>query len=487
MPDSIKATPGYFGITLSSGVAAEMTTAQHTSLFRFKFPSTSNGTSPLLLLDLTDLADSRQDNASMSVDADTGRMTGNARFLPSFGSGNWVGYFCADFGGADIRDNGIFVNSRASADVKDLKITRSINNYPLPGGGFIRFTSNPTDGILARIGVSLISSEQACASAESEIPSFDFSATHDLAESAWREKLSPISVSTTGVNSSLLTNFFSGIYRTMVNPQNYTGENPLWSSSELYFDSFYCLWDSFRSQLPFLTILDPASVTQMVRSLIDTYEHEGWLPDCRMSLCKGYTQGGSNADVVLADAYIKGLSAGIDWDKGYEAVVKDAEVEPYSWSNEGRGGLDSWKSLGYIPTQDFDYKGFGTMTRSVSRSLEYAYNDFCIAQMAANLGSSTDVEKYTERSANWKNLYYAEQKSYLFNGQDTGFTGFFQGKYMNGTWHSQDPLWCSTIDPDPNRVCSLQNTGQETFESSLWEYGLYVSPLSSLVLTRVGS
>ena len=80
--------------------------------------------------------------------------------------------------------------------------------------------------------------------------------------------------------------------------------------------------------------------------------HEGWLPDCRMSLCKGFTQGGSNADNILADVYIKGITEGIDWDLGYEAVVKDAEVEPYDWSSEGRGGLDSWKALGYIPVQD---------------------------------------------------------------------------------------------------------------------------------------
>jgi putative alpha-1,2-mannosidase len=105
-----------------------------------------------------------------------------------------------------------------------------------------------------------------------------------------------------------------------------------------------------------LTIIDTPSVTQMIRSLIDTYRNLGWLPDCRMSLCKGYTQGGSNADVVLGDAFIKNLTDGIDWTIGYAAVVKDAEVEPFDWSNEGRGGLDSWKSLGYIPVQDFDYK-----------------------------------------------------------------------------------------------------------------------------------
>ena len=113
------------------------------------------------------------------------------------------------------------------------------------------------------------------------------------------------------------------------------------------------------------------------------------------------------------------------------------------------------------------------MTRSVSRTLEYAYDDFVIAQMAKGLGGKDqDVQKYIERSSNWQNLFNKDQKSYLFNGQDTGFTGFFQGKYMNGTWHNQDPLWCSNIETDPNRVCSLQNTGQETFESSLWEYGL---------------
>jgi predicted alpha-1,2-mannosidase len=472
---SVVARPGYFAITLSSGVKAEMTTTQHTSLFRFKFAPSSNGTSPLLLLDLTDLADSRQDNASISVDADTGRMKGSARFSPSFGSGTWTGYFCADFKGSDMRDAGIFSNSRASADVKDLTISRSINGSPLPGGGFIRFNTSPSEGLLARIAVSLISSEQACRSAELETPDFDFEKTYQTAQEAWRGKLSPISINSTGVDPSMVTNFYSGIYRTMVNPQSYTGENPLWISTDFYFDSFYCLWDSFRSQLPFLTIIDPASLTQMVRSLIDTYEHEGWLPDCRMSLCKGYTQGGSNADVVLADAYIKGLKDGIDWAKGYEAMVKDAEVEPYDWSNEGRGGLDSWKAIGYIPTQDFDYKGFGTMTRSVSRTLEYAYNDFCIAQVAAGLGShQSDVERYKERSNNWQNLFYKDQQSLTFNGTSTGFTGFFQGRYRNGTWHNQDPLWCSAIDPDQSRVCSLQNTGQETFESSLWEYGFFV-------------
>jgi putative alpha-1,2-mannosidase len=214
-PESVKASPGYFGIELQNGVAADMTTAHHTSLFRFKFPSTGDS-SPLLLLDLTDLSDSRQDNATIQVDETTGRMSGSSRFNPSFGIGTYVAYFCADFKGASIRDNGIFVNSRANASVKSIKINRSINGYPLPGGGFVRFSENPADGILARIAVSYISSEQACSNAEAEIPEFDFDATQTTAESAWREKLSPIAISSEGVDSSLVTNFYSGIYRTMV-------------------------------------------------------------------------------------------------------------------------------------------------------------------------------------------------------------------------------------------------------------------------------
>ena len=483
---TLKASPGYFGLTLNSGVAVDMTTAHHTSLFRFKFPS-GNSFSPLILLDLTDLSDSRQDNGTVHVDGTSGRVTGNAKFLPSFGSGNYILYFCADFHGGQIRDNGIFANSRASADVKDLKISRSINNYPLPGGAFTRFQPPGDSPILVRISTSFISSEQACSHAEAEIETYDFDAVQNAAVDAWRAKISPIKVSAKGVSPSLITNFYSGIYRTMVNPQDYTGENPLWQSDAPYFDSFYCLWDSFRSQIPFLTVLDPASVTRMIRSLIDTYVHVGWLPDCRMSLCKGYTQGGSNADVVLADAYIKGIKEDVNWITGYEAVIKDAEVEPYDWSNEGRGGLDSWKSLGYIPVQDFDYKGFGTMTRSLSRTLEYSYNDFVISNMAEAIGGKdVDVEKYATRSGNWKNLFKADQTSSLLNGTDTGYKGFFQPRYLNRTFGFQDPLKCSNIDTNPNSICSLQNTGAETFESSIWEYSLWVTnliPLPRIILT----
>jgi putative alpha-1,2-mannosidase len=238
---SVSAKPGAFGITLNSGIRVDMTTTHHAALFKFTFPTTGadgQAAQPLILQDLSDLSDSRQDNATISVDGETGRITGSARFLPSFGSGNYVLYFCTDVAGADVLDNGIFANSRASTAVKDLKISRSINGYPLPGGAFVRFKS-ADEPILIRTATSFISVEQACSHGEVEIHDFDYDRVVAAATKAWRAKLSPITVATAGVNQSLVTNFYSGIYRTMINPQNYTGENPLWSSSEPYFDSFY--------------------------------------------------------------------------------------------------------------------------------------------------------------------------------------------------------------------------------------------------------
>lgn len=470
--DSVVAHPGYFALTLENDIKAEMTATQRTALYRFTFPEghSADGSdlNPLILVDLTDLWDSRQ-NASISLNADNGRIKGNGTFLPSFGAGSYKSYFCADIVNAEVDDSGIWVNDRAGS-VQELFVTRGFNNFYIQAGGYITF-DRPDDGILnVRVGVSFLSSDQACKNAESEMPNPEsaFDGVRKKAEAAWKDKLSPMKIVPGGASEGIISSFWSGIYRTMLSPQDLSGENPLWKSDEPYFDSFYCLWDAFRAQHPFLTIIDPQAQSKMVRSLLDTFKHEGWLPDCRMSLCKGWTQGGSNADIVLADAYVKNLT-GIDWNLAYKAMVNDAEKEPLEWSYEGRGGLQSWKHLNYIPYLDFDYLGFGTNSRSISRTLEYAYNDYALSIVSKGLGK-TDYTTYLSRSANWQNLYKEDQKSLLENGTDTGFVGFFQPKYINGTWGYQDPIACSALAS----WCSLTSNPSETFESSIWEYMLCV-------------
>ncbi|KAK8103229.1 glycoside hydrolase family 92 protein [Apiospora sp. TS-2023a] len=477
--DSVVAEPGRFAVELVSGVKAQMTSSEHAALYRFEFPTT--GGDPLVLLDLTDLWQSRQ-NASVSVDVATGQIKGNGTFLPSFGAGSYVMHFCVDFHGGDVRDNGVWVNNRAGTEPKSLYVTRGFNLFFVESGGWVRFQNLANNTLTARMGVSFMSTEQACNHAANEIPDplTDFDRLVSETQDAWRQKLSPISIKAGGVSSDLQSSFWSGIYRGMISPQNYTGENPHWDSGIPYFDSYYCIWDAFRVQHPLLTILDPMAQSQMVNSLLDIYKHEGWLPDCHMSMCSGWTQGGSNADVVLVDAYVKNLT-GIDWNLALEAIIQDAEVEPLEWSYQGRGGLQSWKGLNYIPYLDFDPLGFGTNSRSVSRTLEYAYNDYCLATLAQGLGKADVYDKYIQRSTNWRNIWKEDQTSAI-KGKDTGFKGFFQPKYMNGTWGYQDPIACSALAD----FCSLTTNPSETFEASIWQYQFLVPQQISTLITLMG-
>lgn len=245
--ESLVARPGYFSVGLQTGVVAEMAVADRTAVMKFKFPPSGSRPGdgnvtqhPLILLDLTDLWQSRQ-NASVSVDADTGRMKGNGTFLPSFGAGSYVMHFCVDFFGADIFDSGVWVNNRAGTEPKELFITRGFNLFYSEGGAFARFKPLVNRTVTARVGVSFISADQACRSAEKEVPN-PVNGFLDLVESsaeAWRQKLSPVSVVQGGASDDLLVSLYSGLYRSMMSPQNYTGENPYWDSGIPYFDSFY--------------------------------------------------------------------------------------------------------------------------------------------------------------------------------------------------------------------------------------------------------
>lgn len=436
---SYTASPGYFDIYLANGIRGESTVTAHTALHRFTFPLMANHTMygeavhPVISLDLTNLGHSRSGEAAIAIDRESGRMSGNGTFTPSFGTGRYISYFCADFKGLPLRQVSLWDDVAPWENRSPLRENDTTSSWSTwePGGGVAIFEQPKDESqVLVRMGLSFISTAQACRNAETEIPDFDFERVKSVAEAEWRKKLQPVEIDPGDVSTDLEVIFWSGIYRTMISPQDYTGENSLWNSSEPYFDSFYCIWDSFRSQHPLLTLIDPVEQTRMVRALIDIYKHEGKLPDCRMALCKGYTQGGSNADVVLADAFIKGLTDGIDWDLGYEALVSDAEEEPAQWNYEGRGGLASWKTLHYIPINDVNNTGQGLRTRSVSRTVEYAYNDFCIAEMAGKLGKSDDAAKYHQRAGNWRNLFKEDQTSTI-NGTDTGFTGFLQPRYAS--------------------------------------------------------
>ena len=142
--------------------------------------------------------------------------------------------------------------------------------------------------------------------------------------------------------------------------------------------------------------------------------------------------------------------------------------------------MHSWKTLGYIPTDDFDPVGSGLYTRSISRTVEYSYNDFCIAQMARDMNHTDDAEKYLERSHNWKNMFDPDSISHVnLTGSpevsemvDSGFKGFLQPRYLNGTFGFQEPAICTPMYNFDE--CYLNPNGHETYEAGSWLYSHYV-------------
>jgi len=123
------------------------------------------------------------------------------------------------------------------------------------------------------------------------------------------------------------------------------------------------------------------------------------------------------------------------------------------------------------------------MTRSISRTVEYAYDDFCIALMAQKMNRHADFEKYVKRSGNWRNMFKPDQTS-LLNGVDTGFKGFLQPRFQNHTWGFQDPIFCSPLLNFTS--CYLNPQGHETYEGSSWMYTFYVPQDHASLIIALG-
>lgn len=192
-----------------------------------------------------------------------------------------------------------------------------------------------------------------------------------------------------------------------------------------------CIWDTFRSVHPLYTLIRPQVQSSIVRGLIDIQKHEGFLPDSRVANWNGRTQAGSNADVILADAFVKGLK-GIDWEAGWAALVADAESSPEDFLDHGRGDIEYWWTIGYIPAypqQQIYYH------RSAARTIEYAYNDFCIAQVARGLGKEDEYKKYLNSSAKWQNLWNDKVTSFGTRGFIIPRSDFMEGgRFLEDDW-----------------------------------------------------
>jgi predicted alpha-1,2-mannosidase len=310
-----------------------------------------------------------------------------------------------------------------------------------PIGATFDFTTRANQVIQAKVGISFISTEQAKQNVEREIPAWNFAAVRNAARALWNTELAKLRLA--GESDSQRRQLYTAMYHIMLMPTDRTGENPGWQSSEPYYDDYYCIWDTYRSSSPLLTLISPDRQRDIIRSLVDIYRHTGYMPDARSGNDNGRTQGGSNANVVVADAYVKGLT-GIDYETAFAAMVHDAEVPPTDAQKEGRGGLKDYNERGFVTLAD---------ERSGSRTAEYSYDDFAISEVACGLSKPKEAALYAGRAHNFEHLWDQDMTV-------QGFKGFMRPRNADGSW------------APPYLV--VRGTWPDFFyEGDIWTYSIY--------------
>lgn len=455
---------GYYATTYEeSGITTEITTSPRTSVYRITYPAGS--LEPSLLVDagfylgMSPVPDGRE--AQQFVGSETEivsptEIVGYSRIRGGWNNGRaYTVYFCLKVDKPFTR-----ACTWQGDDFSDVK-ARTDNGTPT--GAMVSFARD-TDTVNIRIGISFISQARARKNLVDETAGKSFLQVRNETLDTWNTLLERVAISNDAPRS-LKRMFYTGLYHTMLMPSDRTGENPLWTDPGVpYYDDFYAIWDTYRTSMPLITLIDPKRQADMVNSLVNIGRRDGYMPDARSGNANGRTQGGSNADIVVADALVKHIE-GINYEAAYREMVKDAEVDPgYDHEAHGRGGLDAYRLLGYVP--------YG-IPRAGNRTVEYSICDNALATVAEALGHQKDAQRYRQRSHNWRNLWRPDY-------EHDGTAGFIMPRHRNGEWLDSLPYGHSELRKPEFIYTPLTFEGpwykpwwdMFFYEASSWEYSL---------------
>ncbi|MEO6802247.1 MAG: GH92 family glycosyl hydrolase [Granulicella sp.] len=464
---------GYYSVGLGgSGIRAEVTTARRTPVYRFTYPATGERT---LLVDVGHLLMRRHDSPHRYPESQVVYSTDVKVVSPTEISGEQASVMGWNIQTTPMRVYFYLVSDTPATisgtweDGKSVRPGIKTASYKMPftmstlpkslppivsTGAYLTFAPGAKP-VMVKVGVSFVSVEQAKQNAMNEVAQFDFDGTRRAAVAAWNKELSTVKIE--GGTAGERQQFATGLYHSMLMPVDRTGENPLWQSTTPYYDDFYCIWDTFRSSTPLLTLLDPKRVTSILQSLLEIQDHDHFFLDGRSGNFAGRTQGGSDAEMMFTDAFVKHLP-GLDWERVYRAMVHDADVESSASIRFGRGDLEEWKRLGYLSIEHSDPAG--GPDRPGSRSMEYAANDYAVALMAKGLHHEADAKKFAGRAENWKKLWDADAVDPTEGGDVKGFIWM---RHDDGRWKEHF---------DPHLVGTWY--GDSFYEATTWTYSLYV-------------
>lgn len=256
-----------------------------------------------------------------------------------------------------------------------------------------------------------------------------FAGVRNTTKAAWAEILRALRVDGPAENG-IRELFHTALYRLHCMPTDLgVGGNPLWNSGKRQFTDLYCLWDSVRGANQLLHLLHPSLHRDLLTFLLDMAEHEGWMADAWIAGHAGMAQGGCQADILFAEAKLKGLE-GIDYGRALQACRKNAEVTPPDPWRVGRDGLELRKQHGYLPAG---------VQSCVSKQIEYCAQDYGISTLAGALGEADLASAYARRAEELWNLWHPQRQCFYPKDAQGRFTEDFEPDAMRFL----DPLWRS--------------------------------------------
>lgn len=391
-----QAKPGYYSVVLDDyGIRAELTATLRTGMHRYTFPKTTEAN---VIVDLRygvrgdwviDSWISILDDRTIGGFRRTGRLADDQ-----------YQYFVASF--SEPFDSVAIV----SDSVMDWNC-REAKGHNLQA--VIRYNTTNKEEVVAKVALSSASMEGAMANMKAENPGWNFDRISRKAEECWDKELSRIAIEG---DETYKKTFYTAFYHTMMGPTIYSDvdgshrglDRKVHQVENRDYYTLFSLWDTYRTLHPLMTIVQPERTVEIINSFLDIYEQGGMLPIWEVYASETYFMMGYHAVSVIADAYIKGLR-GFDERKALEACRSIAEQKGLS--------LDYYTKLGYIPCN---------YTRwSVSKTLEYAYDDYCIAMFAKEMGDNETYETYIKRARSYRNQFNPEE-------------GFFMGRRSDGKW-----------------------------------------------------
>ncbi|MBU0475332.1 MAG: GH92 family glycosyl hydrolase [Bacteroidetes bacterium] len=375
-----KAKPGYYSVILDDyNIDVELTVTKRAGFHKYTFPKSDQAN---IIIDLVHGIEDKTTDAKIDI-IDNNTISGHRR---STGwANNHCVYFYAEFSKA-FNSYGIINGDKSLPNEKSLSGDK-IKSY-------VSFSTEEGESVLIKVGISHTSIENAKNNLLTEIPHWNFEQIKSVADSEWEKELSKIIIESN--NNDEKNVFYTALYHSLLNPNtfsdvsgDYTGmDNKIYNIKNGNVYTAFSLWDTFRGLHPLLTIIDKDKANDMVRTLISKYEEQGLLPVWELAANETGTMIGYHAIPVIYDAFSKGIRD-YDVEKAFEAMKKSAM--------QNHHGLEYYKDMGFI-SSDLE-------NESVSKTLEYAYDDWCIAMMAKELGKEEDYKYFIDRAQYYKNVF----------------------------------------------------------------------------------